>query len=262
MMPLPSMPRPGPMLHGAGGVLGFLAVWQYLHLGPLAGTALPGVVESVGVLIALVGDPVFWQDVAVTAGTALAGLAVAIIVGVSLGVFIGSSQLLRFATSAVLEFLKPIPPIVVLPIVVLVLGPTLEMTVVLVVLGCSIPILMQTAAGVYDADPVRADTARSYGLGQGEILRRVVLPGASPFIATAVRVAAPAALVVTVVAGLLGGGPGLGHSLYQAQTAGDSPRMYALIIVLGVLGIAFQSIARAVEARVLHWHESQREVQS
>jgi len=210
----------------------------------------------------MLGERGFWKDATVTAATALAGLAGALVVGVVLGILIGTSPLLRYATSAVLEFLKPIPPIVILPIVVLVLGPTLEMTVALVVLGCAIPILIQTAAGVFDVDPVRTDTARSYGMGQAEILRRVVLPGASPFIATAVRVAAPAALVVTVVAGLLGGGPGLGQSLYRAQASGDSPRMYALIIVLGVLGMAFQAVSRWVEAKALHWHESQREAQS
>ncbi|NUL43969.1 ABC transporter permease subunit [Cellulosimicrobium funkei] len=251
-----------PALFGVIGVGGFLLIWQLLAVGPMAGSALPTVGQSFSALVQLLGDSSFWKDTAVTAGTALIGLVAAIVVGVVMGILIGTSQLLRFATSAVLEFLKPIPPIVILPIVVLVLGPTTEMTIVLVIIGCSIPILIQTVAGVFDVDPVRTDTARSYGMGRAEILGRVVLPGASPFIATAVRVSAPAALVVTVVAGLLGGGPGLGQSLYQAQTSGDSARMYALIIVLGILGMIFQAASQLVEAKTLHWHESKREVQA
>ena len=74
------------------------------------------------------------------------------------------------------------------------------------------------------------------------------------------RVAAPAALVVTVVAGLLGGGPGLGQNIYQAQAAGDYAGLYGLVIVLGVLGLLFQGATRLAERRVLHWHESYREV--
>jgi len=251
-----------PTAYGVIGVIGLLLAWQLLAVGPLSGTSLPTVGQAVYALVQMLGEGDFWEDTAVTAGTALVGLAASIVVGVVLGILIGTSQLLRFATSAVLEFLKPIPPIVILPIAVLVLGPTTEMTVVLVIIGCAIPILIQTVAGVFDIDPVRTDTARSYGMGRAEILGRVVLPGASPFIATAIRVSAPAALVVTVVAGLLGGGPGLGQSLYQAQTAGDSARMYALIIVLGVLGMIFQAASQLVESKALHWHESKREVQA
>lgn len=254
--------RARPTAYGVAGVGLLLVAWQLLAIGPLSGTSLPTVGQAVDALVQMMGESGFWEDTAVTAGTALIGLAASIVVGVVLGILIGTSQLLRFATSAVLEFLKPIPPIVILPIVVLILGPTTEMTVVLVIIGCAIPILIQTVAGVFDVDPVRTDTARSYGMSQVEILGRVVLPGASPFIATAIRVSAPAALVVTVVAGLLGGGPGLGQSLYQAQTAGDSARMYALIIVLGVLGMLFQAASQLVEAKALHWHESKREVQA
>src|SRR5699024_9111961 len=198
------------------------------------GTALPEVGEATTALFLMLGQGDFWAQAFVTTATALLGLLASIVIGVVLGILIGGSELLRFATSAILEFIKPIPPIVILPIVVLILGPTTEMTVVLVTLGCAVPILMQTVSGVFDVDPVRIATARSYGMGRVEILQRVVLPSASPFIATAVRIASPAALMVTVVAGLLGGGPGLGQSLYQAQTAGDPPRLYALFIVLGL----------------------------
>jgi ABC-type nitrate/sulfonate/bicarbonate transport system permease component len=134
------------------------------------------------------------------------------------------------------------------------------MSLFLVVFGCLLPIVMQTVDGVQGTDPVARDTARSYGMGEGEILARVVLPSAMPYIGTAMRVAAPAALVVTVVAGLLGGGPGLGQNIYQAQAAGDYAGLYGLVIVLGVLGLLFQGATRLAERRVLHWHESYREV--
>lgn len=250
------------IIYGIAGIILLLLGWQSLALGPLAGTALPQVNEALGAFIGLLGETAFWSETMTTALTALVGLLIAIVIGVTLGVLIGTSELLRSATSAILEFIKPIPPIVILPIVVLILGPTVEMTIVLVVIGCAIPILMQTVSGVFDVDPVRTATARSYGLGQSEILRRVVLPSASPFIATAIRIAAPAALMVTVVAGLIGGGPGLGQSLYQAQTAGDSPLIYALIVALGLLGLAFQALSKLVESKMLHWHESQREAVS
>jgi len=248
------------MLASAGGIALVLALWQAVATGPMAGGPLPPVSLVLAQLAGLLAGGTFWAALAETLLIALAGLAAAAAAGVVLGVLIGSFEPFRYATAAVLEFLKPIPPIVILPLVVLVLGPTTQMSWFLVFFGCVLPIIMQTVAGVHDADPVTLDTARSYGLGRVEILGRVTLPSAMPFIGTAMRVAAPAALVITVVAGLLGGGPGLGLSIYQAQAGGDYPTLYAYVVVLGVLGLAFQGASRLAEGRLLHWHASYREV--
>jgi ABC-type nitrate/sulfonate/bicarbonate transport system permease component len=249
-----------PAAVGALGIAGALLLWQCVATGPMNGSALPAPGHAIAELAGLLATEAFWADLADTILIALGGLAISAVAGVVTGLLIGSFSLVRYATMAVLEFLKPIPPIVVLPLVVLVLGPTAQMSWVLVVIGCALPILMQTVAGVHDTDPVARDTARSYGMGHAEILLRVTLPGAMPFIGTAMRVAAPAALVVAVVAGLLGGGPGLGQSIYQAQAAGDFPVLYALVLVLGLLGLVFQGATRLAERRLLHWHESYREV--
>ncbi|QSZ49274.1 ABC transporter permease subunit [Arthrobacter sp. D5-1] len=251
-----------PYAFSALGIAAAFVIWQVLAAANVAGNALPSATAVFAVLATIVGTGSFWSAVAATIGIALLALAVAAFAGVALGLLIGSFESVRYATLAVLEFLKPVPPIVILPLAVLVLGPTAEMALFLVVFGCLLPIVMQTVDGVQGTDPVAKDTARSYGMGEGEILARVVLPSAMPYIGTAMRVAAPAALVVTVVAGLLGGGPGLGQSIYQAQAAGDYASLYGLVIVLGVLGLLFQGATRLAERRVLHWHESYREVVS
>jgi ABC-type nitrate/sulfonate/bicarbonate transport system permease component len=249
-----------PYAFSALGIAGALVIWQVLAAANVAGNALPSATTVFATLATILGTGTFWSALGATLGIAVLALAVAAVGGVVLGLLIGSFESVRYATLAVLEFLKPVPPIVILPLAVLVLGPTAEMALFLVVFGCLLPIVMQTVDGVQGTDPVARDTARSYGMGEGEILARVVLPSAMPYIGTAMRVAAPAALVVTVVAGLLGGGPGLGQSIYQAQAAGDYASLYGLVIVLGVLGLLFQGATRLAERRVLHWHESYREV--
>ncbi|MDI2022542.1 ABC transporter permease [Paenarthrobacter nicotinovorans] len=242
------------------GVVGALVIWQLLAEAKVAGTALPPATTVFATLATILGTGTFWSSLGATIGIALLALALSAVAGVAIGLLVGSFESVKYATLAVLEFLKPVPPIVILPLAVLVLGPTAEMSLFLVVFGCLLPIVMQTVDGVQGTDPVARDTARSYGMGEGEILARVVLPSAMPYIGTAMRVAAPAALVVTVVAGLLGGGPGLGQNIYQAQAAGDYAGLYGLVIVLGVLGLLFQGATRLAERRVLHWHESYREV--
>ncbi len=245
------------------GVLGaviVLVAWQVVAAAQLFGNAVPSVFETAGKLAALLGTQEFWAELSVTVLIALAGLVFSAVLGIVLGILIGTSAVLRSLTLAVFEFLKPIPPIVVLPLAVMVLGPTWPMAFVLVAFGCSLAIVMQTASGVQDTDPVALATARSFGMKPMEIKARIVLPSASPFIGTAMRVAAPTALVIAVVAGLLGGAPGLGRSIYQAQAAGNFSTLYALVIVLGMLGLVFHWTSSWAEAKALHWHPSHREV--
>lgn len=243
----------------AFGIAAALIIWQVLAEAKMAGNALPPATTVFSTLATILGTSMFWSTLGATIGIAFLALALSAVAGVALGLLVGSFETVRYATLAMLEFLKPVPPIVILPLAVLVLGPTAEMSLFLVVFGCLLPIVMQTVDGVQSTDPVARDTARSYGMGEAEILVRVVLPSAMPYVGTAMRVAAPAALVVTVVAGLLGGGPGLGQSIYQAQAAGDYASLYGLVIVLGILGLLFQGATRLAERRVLRWHESYRE---
>ncbi len=206
----------------------------------------------------LLGDPALWQAVADTLTMTLLGLAIAVVIGVALGILSGISPLVMHATRVPVEFLKPIPPIVILPIAVLVLGPTLSMGTFLVVLGCFIAIAVQTAAGVFDTNPVAVATGRSYGLNRSQVVRNIVLPSAMPYVGTAIRVAAPTALIIAVVAGLLGGAPGLGRSLLLAQLSGNQERLFAYVLVLGTLGLIIQGLSTWLERRLLHWHPQYR----
>lgn len=243
------------------GVIGsiiLLAGWQLSAILGIYGNGLPTVTSTFAQLFQLLGNSGFWQELAITVIIAVIGLGISLVIGVTLGVLIGSFEPIRAATFAIIEFLKPIPPIVVLPLAVMIWGPTSTTALFLVLVGCVLAISIQTIAGVHDADPVAQATARSYGLGRLETLFNVTLPGALPFIGTAVRVSAPASLIVVVVAGLIGGAPGLGRSLYQAQASGDYPLVYALVVSLGILGLSSQWLSEFVESKVLSWHPSFR----
>ncbi|AUG30507.1 MULTISPECIES: ABC transporter permease [Microbacterium] len=244
---------------GAAGVITAVGAWQYAAIGPLAGSPLPPATDAIAAAVGLLGTADLWSAVASTLAMALGGLALAAVVGIAVGIGISTSPLALHATRVPLEFLKPIPPIVILPVVVLVLGPTASMGIFLVFFGCVFAIAMQTSAGVFDTDPVALATSRSYGMGRGEILLRVVLPSSLPYVGTAMRVAAPTALIVAVVAGLLGGGPGLGQSLLLAQLSGSRTALFAYVLILGALGLVVAGVSQWTERRLLHWHPQYRE---
>lgn len=246
------------VLLGAAGISVALVVWELAAIGPLSSSPLPPATAALGEMIRLFADPAMWQATGDTVFMALIGLAIATVIGVVLGLLTGISPLALHATRVPIEFLKPIPPIVILPIAVLVLGPTMEMGTFLVVMGCFIAIAVQTSAGVFDTNPVARATGRSYGLTNFQVVRDIVLPSAIPYIGTALRVTAPTALIIAVVAGLLGGGPGLGHSLLLSQMAGNQDRLFAYVLILGLLGLLFQGVTSWGERRLLHWHPQYR----
>lgn len=244
---------------GLAGAIIALAVWQWAAtVGPLAGSPLPAATDAISAMVRLMGTPEMWQATWDTVYMALIGLIIAVIAGVVLGVAIGVSPVAMHATRVPLEFLKPIPPIVILPVVVLVLGPTAGMGIFLVFIGCFVSIVVQASAGVFDTDPVAKATGRSYGLSSGAIMGNIVLPSSLPYIGTAVRVAAPTSLIVAVVAGLLGGGPGLGQRLLMTQISGNQNELFAYVLILGILGLIIQGLSQFGERKLLHWHPQYR----
>jgi ABC-type nitrate/sulfonate/bicarbonate transport system permease component len=186
------------------------------------------------------------------------GLAVACAIAIPFGIAVGSSGLLYRSVRAVIEFLRPIPSVALIPLAVLIWGSGLESKVFLAAFAATWPLLMQTLYGVQDVDPVATDTARSFGFTRAQRLVHVTLPSAVPYIATGVRISAAVALILAVTAELVIGSPGLGREINIARQSEAVDIMYALIVVTGLLGWGMNVVFARVERRVLHWHPSQR----
>ncbi|GLZ05534.1 hypothetical protein Acsp03_30000 [Actinomadura sp. NBRC 104412] len=206
----------------------------------------------------LAGGRPLWVEIGRTLLGWAAGLGLGAVLAVPAGLALGSSRTAFRLARVVIEFCRPVPPVALIPLAVLVYGTGTQTKVFLVAFAVFWPLLFQTIYGVQDVDPVAKDTARSYGLGTAAGFRTVVLPSATPYIATGLRIASSIALILTVTEELVVGTPGLGRAIIVAQSADNATRMYALIIVTGLLGWALNSAFHAGERRVLRWHPSQR----
>jgi len=204
------------------------------------------------------GDGDFWVALGNTLWGWAVGLAIAMLAGIVFGVVIGSVPLLRAITASTIEFLRPIPSVALIPLVVLIYGSRPESALVLVVYAAFWQVLVQVLYGVADVDPVVRDTARSYRFSRWAIVRTVVWPTALPYVVTGFRLAAAVALILEITAELVIGVPGLGKAIGVAQSSGAVAATYALVIVVGVIGVLVNISARAVERRVLRWHTSVR----
>jgi ABC-type nitrate/sulfonate/bicarbonate transport system permease component len=244
------------------GLLGLLGVVGLFEALPRTGAVdprfLPPASTVARALGAELGQHDFWVALGQTVSGWALGLALAMVIGVAAGLVIGSVPLLRELTASTIEFLRPIPSVALIPLVVLVFGSRPQSALTLVVYAATWQVLVQVLYGVADVDPVARDTARSFRFSPLSVARNVVWPTALPYVVTGFRLAASVALILEITAELVVGVPGLGQQIGVAQSSGAAPMTYALVVTVGLLGVAVNVLARVTERRVLRWHPSAR----
>ena len=198
------------------------------------------------------------QDILPSLARLAIGYGLALVAGVALGVLIGGSRLLRALLEPVLEFLRAIPPPVLVPILILIAGIENEMKILVIVSGCVWPILLNTVEGVRAADEVLGDTCRSYRIGGVLRLRTFVLRSASPQIVTGARQALSIGIILMVISEMKAASEGLGFTIVQFQRGFQIPEMWSGVLVLGFIGVVLALIFRLVERRVLVWYHGVR----
>jgi ABC-type nitrate/sulfonate/bicarbonate transport system permease component len=236
-----------------------LAFWELIsRTGVISQKDLPSMSTSFHELWRLMQTGAFWTAFLQTVRGWALGLAVATVLAVPLGIFLGSSDFAAGAFRVPIEFLRPIPSAALIPLLFLTLGTTLKSEIFLAAFGAFWPLLVQTMYGVRDVDPVAIDTARSFGVGRLERLYRIKLPSAVPYIATGWRISSSVALILAFTAELFMGTPGLGQKVNFAQAYGLEEQLYAYALATGFLGVLIHLASTAVERRALRWHASQR----
>ena len=201
-------------------VLGVLVLFELLpRIGVLPSDHFPPISETLSTLFDQLGESRFWEAVGNTLEGWALGLGIAAGLAIPIGIVIGSSRLLYRATRGVIEFLRPIPSVALIPLAILIYGTGLQSKVFLAAFASFWQVLVATLYGVQDVDPVATDTARSFGYSRPQRMLRVTLPSAVPYIATGIRIASAVSLILTVTAELVIGAAGLGRSINLASRA-------------------------------------------
>jgi ABC-type nitrate/sulfonate/bicarbonate transport system permease component len=184
------------------------------------------------------------------------GYAIALVAGVAVGVAIGSSARTRAVTEPVLEFLRAVPPPILVPIIMLFAGIGDAMKVIVIVFGCVWPILLNTVEGVRAIDEVLADTCRIYRV---KPLRHLVLRAASPQIVTGARQALAIGIILMVISEMVAASSGLGFTVVQFQRGFQIPEMWSGVLLLGLIGVLLAGLFHLAERRILVWYHGSRD---
>ncbi|MFD1717410.1 ABC transporter permease [Georgenia deserti] len=248
-----------------GTILAALAFWQLVTVTGVVGpTQFPTMSDSLAALWAEATSARLWNSVGWTLRSWAIGMAITVAVGLIVGTALAFNDFAYRSAAPVIEIFKAIPAIAVLPLAILVLGSSLAMKVFLVCFAALWPFLIQVIYGVRSMDPVVLDTAKAMGIRGVRRFLAVSIPSASPYLVTGMRIASAQALILSVVAEIVGGAEGIGRNILIAQNAGTGayPLMYAYIIVSGVLGLVVTGAFFLMERKVMHWHESQRNIRA
>jgi ABC-type nitrate/sulfonate/bicarbonate transport system permease component len=189
------------------------------------------------------------------------GYLLAVVIGVGLGLLIGTNRVVRDVLEPVLELFRAIPPPVLVPVIMLFAGIGDTMKVLVIVSGCMWPILLNTVEGVRAVDEVLSDTCRSYGIGGPYRLWHLVLRSASPQIVTGMRQALSIAIILMVISEMFAASNGLGFTIVQFQRSFAIPEMWSGVLLLGLLGFVLSLLFRFAENRVLAWYHGLRRAQ-
>lgn len=202
------------------------------------GSALPA-------LWAMVQDGTIVGDAATSLTRLIGGLAIAVAIGVPVGLLTGGVPVAERATGPLFQLLRMTSPLAWAPIAVLVFGVGGLPVIALVAIAAVWPMVLSTAAGVREVDRDWLITARSLGATRGELLRRIVLPGVRPYVLTGLRLALGVAWVVLVPAEMLGVQSGLGYEVLNARDQIAYDRLMAVIIAIGILGYLLDRASQA-----------------
>lgn len=246
----------GAVSRGLLGILAFVLVLEMVTSLELVPTIyLPRASTVVYRAAELLQDPNFLKHVVATLSAWAVGLALAIAISVPHGILIGTSEVAYKMVSPVIEFMRPIPAVALIPLGILLWGQGFMMKIVLVAYATTWPILLNTIYGVHDVDPVAIDTGRVYGLPKAALLHHVSLPSAAPFVFTGIRIAAPIGLIVVIGTELLAStDTGIGsYILFVSSSGGQMDSVLAGAAIAGVVGVAINSAFNVVDRLFFTW---------
>jgi ABC-type nitrate/sulfonate/bicarbonate transport system permease component len=229
-----------------------LAAWQVYADGVSRALFAPPT-EIAESFLDLIDDGRLLDAIVTSMGSMLIGFALAIVVGVAIGVAMGRFRVLEYVLDPYVSFLYALPSIALIPLLVIWFGIDGTLRVVLVFLAAVFPIVINTMVGVKQVDRELIDVARVNCATERQIMRSVILPGSIPFIFAGIQVALAQALVGVVVAEMTAVVTGLGGLIVRFSQFFQTASLFVPILAVMALSILLTALLRLLQKRLAPW---------
>lgn len=234
---------------------GLLLLWEGLSQAKLVHQVyMPPVSKIASTFLAALQSGELSSTLMASARRFAVGYGLAVGVGMALGILMGYFRTGYFLLEPLVELLRPLPPPAIIPISILFLGIGDEMKVFVITFACFFPVLVNTMHGVAGVDRAMVDTARTFGYGTRDIVRKIILPASLPSVVAGMRISLAIALILTVIAEMVAGNSGIGFFILDSERSFRIPEMYAGIFALAIIGYLLNRLFVLLEARALAWY--------
>jgi taurine transport system permease protein len=245
------------LLSVASVAAGF-AVWQGVHaFGLVSPELLPGPADVFRALVEILRDgyrgTTLWQNIFSTVSRCAAGFGLACAVGIPLGLLMGTLRPVAASLDYIVQFMRPLPPLSYLILLILWLGTGNTSKIALLFLTAFPIVVSSAAAGVRNTKAQRIQIALALGASRAQVFRYVIFPSALPSIFTGLRIALAAAFSTVVAAELMAASDGLGWMIFSASQFLRNDVIILGILILGVLGLTLSRLLLAADHATVHW---------
>ncbi|HEY1103572.1 MAG TPA: aliphatic sulfonate ABC transporter permease SsuC [Burkholderiaceae bacterium] len=235
--------------------VGLLVFWQLASsLGWLSTRVLPAPLEVATAAWKLTLSGELWTHVQVSAGRALAGLAVGGGIGLALGLLTGSVRVAETLLDSTIQMVRNIPALAMIPLVILWFGIDETAKLFLIAVSVFFPIYLNTFHGIRNVDPGLIEMGRTYGLSRWQLYRQVILPGALSSILVGLRFSLGLMWVILIVAETISAQSGIGYLTMNAREFLQTDVVLVGILLYALLGKLADLFARGLERYWLRWH--------
>ncbi|MFN8723499.1 MAG: ABC transporter permease [Rhodospirillales bacterium] len=232
----------------------FFLLWQIApELGLVNGrfTSQPTLVLKAALEVAVADD--FLRHARVSLTAFAVGYGLAMLVSIPLGIVLGTSRIARHMLEPPLMALYIAPTLILLPVMIVWLGIGIASKIAVAFLGAVFPIIVNTMAGMREADHKLVRMARSFGASRFDVFTRILVPGALPSIVVGLRLAIGRAVLGVIVGELYVSQAGLGFQLTTYGAAMRIDRLLVYAIAVSIFGYTMTALVRAIEARLQRW---------
>jgi ABC-type nitrate/sulfonate/bicarbonate transport system permease component len=209
-----------------------------------------------GDLVPLLFSVGFWKTLGITIGISFTGFFVGTIIALIFGISISLWKSGELVTNGSINFLRSIPSVVFLPLLIASIGASIKTSVILTVFVVTFISVTFVVRGIKDTDPLLIEATRTLGLSTTNRIRYLYLPSTLSILGTGMRLSASRAFGTVVAAGLITGAPGLGSALGFANSSSNYPRVFSYVIVMGTVGVLIYSAFTLIENKFFHWRRT------
>ncbi len=252
------LPRGRALALRLAAIVAFLVLWSLLSgavvvLKLFNPIFLPGPWLVLGSVLDMAVRGPLWIHLAATLERVAMGFGAGAALGVALGLAAGHLTPVRNVVEPLVEVLRPIPPLALLPMFIVWVGIGEASKIGFITYATFFPIFLTTVTGVRQIDPLLVRAAQSLGARGVALFTRVILPAALPDILTGLRLGVALAFFVIVISEFIGAEHGLGYLINDGRNFFLVPQMLGAAVVLGLLGYAGNGLVRLLERRLTRW---------